>query len=150
MNAALAPAAVTVRRTISASAEQLFDAWMNPYALSIWMRPSSVRDTRATVEARVGGSYEIVMRTDAASILHKGVYVLIDRPRKLVFTWISPYTDNSETLVTVDFLPAGERTEVVVTHEKLPEQERAGHEKGWSSALEHLAEDSRRGLLPGA
>lgn len=147
MNAALASAAVVVRRTISAPADELFDAWLNPYALSVWMRPSSIRDTRALVDARVGGSYEIVMRTDAASILHRGVYVLIDRPRKLVFTWISQHTDNSETLVTVDFLPVGERTEVVVTHEKLPEHERAGHEKGWTSALEHLDEDSRRGIL---
>jgi len=148
MNAALASAAVVVRRTISASAEDLFDAWLNPLALAVWMRPGTIRDTRAHVEARVGGSYEIVMRGDSNPIIHHGVYLVIERPRKLVFTWISQFTEQSETLVTVDFLPVDGRTEVVVTHEKLPESELPGHSRGWTSGLEHLEEACQQGLLP--
>ena len=56
MNAALhASAAVVVRRTIAASPEVLFDAFLDPYALAEWMRPGTIRSTVATVEARVGG-----------------------------------------------------------------------------------------------
>ncbi len=98
-------------------------------ALAVWMRPGSIRDTRAKVEARVGGAYEIVMRGDSNPIVHRGVYVVIDRPRKLVFTWSSRFTEDGETLVTVDFLPVKDRTEVVVTHGKLPEGELAGHSR---------------------
>jgi len=148
MSATLASEAVVVRRTIPASAEELFDAWLNPLALAVWMRPGTIRDTRATVDARVGGEYEIVMRGAESPIVHRGVYVAIERPRKLVFTWNSRFTGDGETLVTVEFLPVKAGTEVVVTHEKLPESERAGHSRGWTSGLEHLDEACQQRQLP--
>lgn len=139
MNAAIAPAALTVRRTISASPEELFDAWLDPVALSLWFLPSGVRRSTATLDARVGGRYEIMMETDAGiTVPHTGEYRVIDRPRQLAFTWHSPHTGGRDTLVTVDFLSAGPRTEVVVTHEQLPADQFAGHERGWSSALASL------------
>lgn len=147
MNAAIASAAVVVRRAIAASADDLFDAWLDPQALAAWMRPGEIRSTVARVEPRVGGSYEIIMQGESKSIPHKGVYRLIDRPRRLVFTWHSPATDQRETLVTVDFLPMGAKTEVVVTHEQLPEDARPAHSKGWSSGLEHLDQAFQRRLL---
>lgn len=138
MNVAVAPAIVVVRRTIPATAEELFDAWLDPEALAIWMRPGSTHRTTANVDARVGGRYEIVMEVDDRSIPHTGEYRLIDRPRRLVFTWHSPYTDRSNTLVTVEFLPQAGQTEVVITHEMLPESQREGHRNGWTSALDKL------------
>ena len=146
MNAALtASAAVIVRRTIPASAEVLFDAFLDPNALAEWMRPGAIRSTVATVEPRVGGRYEVLMQGDSGTIPHRGVYRLLDRPRRLVFTWNSPHTGPNETLVTVDFLKAPNGTEVVVTHEMLPEEARPSHSRGWTSGLEHLDEACTRG-----
>jgi len=139
MNAAIAPATVVVRRTIAASAEDLFDAWLDPKALAIWMRPGGIKKTTAKVDARVGGRYEIVMQGDE-SYPHAGEYRVIDRPRRLVFTWISNGTEQRESLVTVDFSSAGKHTEVIVTHEQLPQSQRVSHTNGWTSALEHLDE----------
>ncbi len=140
MNAAISPAAVVVRRTIAAQPEVLFDAWLDPEALAIWMRPGATPKTVATVDARVGGRYEIVMHLESGSTVpHTGVYRTIDRPRRLAFTWLSPHTDKRDTLVTVDFVARGSNTEIIVTHEQLPENEMSGHEKGWTSALEKLA-----------
>ena len=46
MNAAALPhAAVIVRRTIDAPAEMLFDAFLEPMALSEWMRPGAIEFT---------------------------------------------------------------------------------------------------------
>jgi uncharacterized protein YndB with AHSA1/START domain len=95
MNASLATAAVVVRRTIAASPDVLFDAWIDPISLSQWMRPGSIHSTQARVDARVGGEYEVIMRTDTTPIRHRGVYRVIDRPRRLVFTWESPPTDST-------------------------------------------------------
>jgi uncharacterized protein YndB with AHSA1/START domain len=137
MNAAIAPAAVVVRRTIAASAEDLFDAWLDPMALAVWMRPGTIKKTAAKVDARVGGRYEIVMQGDA-TFAHTGEYRVIDRPKRLVFTWISDGTEQHESLVTVDFLRAAKGTEVVVTHEQLPHSQHTSHTNGWTSALERL------------
>lgn len=141
MNAAIqASTPVVVRRTIAAPAEALFDAWLDPVALSIWMRPESIRHTTAKTEARVGGSYEIIMQGDENTYPHHGVYQVIDRPRRLVFTWVSDGTEKRSSLVTVEFLPAAQGTEVVVTHEQLPESARESHTRGWTSGITRLAE----------
>ena len=133
MNAALASAAVVVRRTIAAPAEDIFDAWLDPEALATWMRPGTIKSTVAKVEPRVGGRYEINMQGEAGAIPHSGTYRVIDRPKRLVFTWQSPHTGPGETLVTVDFVRVGPGTEVVVTHERLPESARDAHRRGWTS-----------------
>lgn len=140
-------AAVVVRRTIAASAEDLFDAWLDPEALAVWMRPGTIRSTVAKVEARVGGAYEIAMQSESGSIMHKGVYRAIDRPNRIVFTWASDHTGQCDSLVTVDFVRTGDRTEVIVTHELLPESARAAHANGWTHGLEHLDETFVHGRL---
>ena len=149
MNAvhSLAAAAVVVRRTIAASAEDLFDAFLDPEALAAWMRPGTIRSTIAQVEPRVGGRYEITMQGESGPLPHTGVYRVIDRPKRLVFTWHSIGTEHKETLVTVDFIRLGQRTEVVVTHEQLPESALPSHHKGWTSGLEHLDEACQKGLI---
>ena len=138
MNAAIASAAVVVRRTIAASAEDLFDAWLDPEALATWMRPGTIRSTVAKVEPHEGGCYAITMLSQSGPIVHKGVYRQIDRPKRLVFTWASPGTELRDTLVTVDFVRVDKHTEVIVTHEQLPEGAKPSHSIGWTRALEHL------------
>jgi uncharacterized protein YndB with AHSA1/START domain len=81
------------------------------------------------------------MSSDEASREVSGTYVEIDRPRKLVFTWTGPLTNNVDTLVTVEFTPRGDETELVLTHERLPTSAIIeGHTKGWGIILGHLAE----------
>ena len=138
MNAAVAPATLTVRRTIAAPAEELFDAWLDPVALAAWMMSDGTRRTTASVQPRVGGRYEILMQVEDRVVPHTGEYRVIDRPHQLVFTWFSPYTGGCATLVTVDFVSTGGKTEVVLTHEQLPEASRPGHGRGWASGLEKL------------
>jgi uncharacterized protein YndB with AHSA1/START domain len=135
-----------VRRTIAAAAEDLFDAWLDPEALAEWMRPGTIRRSEARVEPRVGGSYEVIMHGDRGPIPHRGVYQIIDRPRRLVFTWISPFA-GADSLVTVDFRPVDGRTEIIVTHERLPDAERGSHTRGWTGALEQLDSACKEGRL---
>jgi uncharacterized protein YndB with AHSA1/START domain len=148
MTVTLAPAVVVVRRTIAASAEDLFDAWLDPAALGVWMRPGDIHTTVATVEPRVGGRYEILMQGPHERHPHAGLYREIDRPRRLVFTWQSKGTGQQETLVTVDFIARSEGTEVVVTHGRLPESAQLSHTKGWTSGLERLDDAITQRLLP--
>jgi uncharacterized protein YndB with AHSA1/START domain len=145
-NHSLAPAAVVVRRTIAASAPELFDAWLDPQALAEWMRPGTIRRSEARTDPRVGGEYEVIMYGEKGPIPHRGQYRVIDRPRRLVFTWISPFA-GADSLVTVDFIPSGARTEVVVTHEQLPVSEIASHTRGWTGGLESLDRACQEGRI---
>ena len=129
----------TVRRTIDASAEELFDAWLDPEAIAQWMRPNGIDSTTAAVDARVGGSYTITMDRESGALLHKGVYQEIDRPRRLVFTWSARGALEPPSLVTVEFKKRGRLTEVVVTHEQLPGEDQVlAVNNGWSQAIDRL------------
>jgi uncharacterized protein YndB with AHSA1/START domain len=131
---------LTVQRKIAASADDLFDAWLDAESLGSWMKPSGTRETRAETDARVGGSFRIVMVTDEASLVHTGTYQEIDRPRRLVFTWSSPATQFRDSIVTVTFEPSSDDSTIVeIHHVGLPDEEaRAGHNSGWSDALREL------------
>jgi uncharacterized protein YndB with AHSA1/START domain len=144
MSATLAPAAVIVRRTIAAPADLIFDAWLDPQALAEWMRPATIRRSEARVDPRVGGTYEVIMHGEKGPIPHRGVYQVIDRPKRLVFSWVSPFA-GADSVVTVDFRPIGRSTEVIVTHEQLPENELGSHTRGWIMGLQHLDETCTRG-----
>jgi uncharacterized protein YndB with AHSA1/START domain len=106
------------------------------------MKPRDIRETRAETEPREGGSFRIVMvRDDEDSVVHTGMYRVIDRPRRLVFTWVSPHTEFRDSVVTVTFEPSGASTVVQIHHVGLPSAaEQAGHIDGWSSALDVLAQ----------
>jgi uncharacterized protein YndB with AHSA1/START domain len=132
---------VVVRREIAAPAQELFDAWLDPESLVVWMRPGDTLRSTVKTDPRVGGSFEIIMHTPSGAIPHTGIYKEIERPHRLVFTWNSPYAENNDSLVTVEFRPARGATEIVLTHEKLPSAVAAGqHTQGWSAILVLIAE----------
>ena len=130
---------VTVRREIAAPAEDLFDAWLDAESLGSWLRPASIRETRAETDPRVGGEFRIVMVNEASSTVISGTYLEIDRPRRLVFTWSSPDTRFWDSIVTVTFEPSSSSTVVEIHQVGLPDEESQGsHYAGWTDILREL------------
>jgi uncharacterized protein YndB with AHSA1/START domain len=131
---------VRVSREIAAPAAVLFDAWLDPAKLSVFMRPGDTKLSDVKVDPRVGGAFEIVMHTANGAVPHTGAYQEITRPRRLVFTWNSPFAGSHGSLVTVEFNAKGQGTEIVITHERLPSEEMVtAHSGGWSSILDRIA-----------
>jgi uncharacterized protein YndB with AHSA1/START domain len=127
---------VTVRREIAAPAAVLFDAWLDAASLAVWMLPGDTKRTDIRLDARVGGAFEFVMHTPKGPISHTGTYREISRPRRIVFTWNSPYAGQTDSLVTVEFKPLRGTTEIVLTHAGLPSAEMAAaHNGGWSDIV---------------
>lgn len=126
-------------RVIPATIERVFDAWLDAESVKKWMRPGpGMTVPRVEIDGRVGGRYLIVMASPDREIPHQGEYRVIDRPHKLVFTWISEPAGNSVVTVLFEEVPGGS-TRVVLKHEKLPdEQSRDGHRGGWGAILEAL------------
>jgi uncharacterized protein YndB with AHSA1/START domain len=118
----------------------VFDAWIDPESVKIWMCPSTLTAATVELDARVGGSFCIVMRDERGDFTHTGEYREIRPPQRLVFTWRSNATHNEETLVTVELFPRGDETELVLTHERLPDEPAVvSHTQGWQGILEKLA-----------
>ena len=52
---------VTIRKVLSASCEEVFDAWLDAEGMTQWMRPGSVANCRVMLEPCIGGQFQIVM-----------------------------------------------------------------------------------------
>lgn len=132
---------LVVRRTIHATPEKLFAAWTEPEHLKKWWGPGPVTCADAEVDLRVGGSYRIANQMPDGTVLWiVGEFEIVDRPRKLVYSWrAGPGSPDSER-VTVQFQPQGDATEVIVTHERIPNAAmRNLHQAGWDGCLDGLA-----------
>lgn len=130
-----------ITRTIACSAEVLFDAWLDPASIKKWFCPGEdVRVPNPKLDPRVGGKFDFAMTMGTKHLPHNGEYRVIDRPRKLQFTWISEHTLKSETLVTVRFEALdAKKTKITLDHQLLPSDKAvADHTGGWSSILECL------------
>jgi uncharacterized protein YndB with AHSA1/START domain len=139
---------VQVRRRVRATAEQIFDLWTKPDLMARWMSPyPGAVDCKASCDLRTGGAFSLVMSSVESSREVSGTYVLVDRPNKLVFTWVGPLTNNVTTLVTVELTPRGDETDLVLTHERLPTPAIVeGHTKGWGNILDHLTDEVSKDL----
>ena len=130
----------TVSKTIAAPADKLFDAWLDPEKLATFMLPKpGMPQPEVKMDARVGGRFDILMDTGESKIPHHGEYIEIDRPRRLVFSWNSPFSaEGSE--VTIEFTEnSPNETEITLTHIKFPSEEsRNNHEAGWGNILSSL------------
>jgi len=130
---------LVIRRVIRASREEIFDMWTRADHLRRWMRPPRAVGASAETDPRVGGRYRIVMQGER-DYDHNGEYLVVDRPSKLSFTWISEGSDYQTSLVTVELFDRGAgQTELVLTHERLPPAKVEQHTEGWSEILGELA-----------
>jgi uncharacterized protein YndB with AHSA1/START domain len=78
---------LSVTRQFSATAERVFDAFLDPAKAGKFMfATASGTMVRVAIDARVGGSYAFVDRRDGEDVEHVGEYLEIQRPRRLVFT----------------------------------------------------------------
>jgi uncharacterized protein YndB with AHSA1/START domain len=131
---------VTATVMIYTTPEAAFDAWLDPRQAVRFLAANTTTVGEFVNDPREGGAFRLVMQGDGERFEHTGRYVVIDRPRRLVFTWISAGTDYRLSLVTVVFTPVGAGVRIDLEHEGIPDAERASrHEGGWASILRKLA-----------
>jgi uncharacterized protein YndB with AHSA1/START domain len=135
---------LVVRRVIPVPRERVFNAWLDPASLARWMCPGDVTSATVHVDARVGGTFRIVMVHARGEVEHWGEYLTIEPPSLLSFTWISANTDYFPTVVTIEFLPRGSGTELVLTHRRLPDARVDAHQQGWTDIVRKLDETLAR------
>jgi uncharacterized protein YndB with AHSA1/START domain len=130
---------VQVRRRYAHSPETVFDAWLTPAQAGkfLFATPTGTM-VKAEVDARVGGAFVFVDRRDGEDIEHVGEYLVIDRPRKLVFTFAVPRFSAEITTVSIEIAPTSDGCELSLTHTGVLEDYVKQTEDGWGMILESL------------
>ena len=140
---------IRVTRRFSASAERVFDAWLDPEKAGQWMfATASGQLVRVEIDARVGGSFVFVDRRGGEDVEHTGEYLEIERPRRLVFTFAVPKFSSQSTRVTIDIVPAGAGCELTLTHEGVLPDYASRTEAGWTGILDGLGATLRTAPTP--
>lgn len=131
---------LNIQQEIAASVDRVFSAWLNPAMLEKFMLPmASMPNPKAKTNPVEGGSFEILMQVDDRDVPHRGKYLEILKPNKLVFTWQSP-ASLEDSVVTILFKAINaERSKVELSQVKfIDEQRRDNHKVGWTRILETL------------
>jgi uncharacterized protein YndB with AHSA1/START domain len=142
-----------IEKKIKADPTRLFRAWLTAEDFPKWfLSGEAIGLGSVHIDPRPGGRFQIDMTLDGKTLPHEGEYLVVEEPKKLVFTWKSHATNNQETLVTITFdaLPAitvegptgrieKPETLVTLTHEQLTSDiEINMHRHGWTSILSGL------------
>jgi len=145
------PVTVRVSHRYCAPAERVFDAWLNPSQASRFLFATRTGNVmRCEINPRVGGGFLVTDRRPQADgdesvfdTVHRGEYVEIARPHRLVFDFcVVSYTDVMSR-VTIDIRPLGPGAcELTLTHQLRDDDEAHAFEdatrRGWTNMLAAL------------
>ena len=144
-------ATLVLKRLLNAPQELAFRAWTSAEHIQQWMRPEPGMELPlASMDLRVGGKFRIQMKKpDGEFFTAVGEFREVKAPERLVYTWdwekdgSGPEFGEAEgkpTLITVEFLKRGERTEMVLTHTRFASVEsRDNHARGWGRIADSFA-----------
>jgi uncharacterized protein YndB with AHSA1/START domain len=113
-----------VSHRFTAAPEPVYDAWLDPEKVRIWMSaalkdyglPGEIK--RVEVDARVGGTFLFSDMREAGEAKHWGTYLTLDRPRTIAFTWINDASHEADpSKVTITIEPDGDGCVATIVHE---------------------------------
>lgn len=134
---------LTVRRDFAAPATRVFDAWLDPAdaARFLFATPDGEM-ILCDIDPRVGGGFTLTERRPAGDAEHRGRYIEIDRPHRLVFLFAAdPAAEGEWTRVSVDIVDTQDGCTLTLMHEMDPQWAafEAQTRQGWTMILESLA-----------
>jgi uncharacterized protein YndB with AHSA1/START domain len=132
--------ALDLSRIIRAPREKVFAAWTDPEQLKRWWGPGPIVCPEAHVDLRAGGEYRLANREQDGSITWiSGRFERVEVPTLLVYTWSVSGMAGPPSLVTVEFRPHPDGTELVLIHARFAEEAvRDMHLAGWTGCIDKL------------
>lgn len=116
---------VKVERMIPASPSEVYAAWLNPKVPGTPWSEANKLILNPKVNALW---YWYISGTP-----HYGRFTKLERGSRIQHTWMSPYTNGLESVVTISFKKKGSETLMKLHHTGLPNNEDGkGHHDGWS------------------
>ena len=136
---------VDVTKDFPVPVSRLYQAWIQPEELKQWWHPMGNHLQHAYTKPEAGGRIEYAFTNDEGKhpFTITGTYKEAEEKKRLVYTWkwqlAAAAVDDSEFLLTVTFLEAGEGSQLSVTQENFTSEEALQpHREGWEKALNEL------------
>ena len=126
---------LSVEGTLATAPDVLFRAWTENF--DQWFAESGT----LLMKPEVDSPFFFETSMDGQRHPHYGRFLKLVPNELVVMTWVTgnPGTRGAETVVTIEFSPAGDGTRVRITHDgHVDEESRDGHEDAWPLVLEHL------------
>ncbi|HMA09125.1 MAG TPA: SRPBCC family protein [Ramlibacter sp.] len=130
--------------------ERVFDAWLTPAQAGRFLFASRTGNImHCEIDPRVGGAFTVTDRRPNPDgdesffeAQHRGVYVEIDRPRRIIFDFcVEPYA-SATSRVTIDIARSDSGCELMLTHDLGDDEDAASYadrtRRGWSAMLRQL------------
>ena len=118
----------TFERIISASPEEVYDAWLNP---KVSGTPWNAAD-KLILNPEVDGFYYLLH----GKYPHYGRFLKLERPTRIQHTWVSPNTLGEESRLTLTFKKQEKNTIMTLVHSDIPNSKGGRmHEAGWEYYL---------------
>ena len=113
---------VQASRRFAHPAERVFDAWLDVGLASQFMFATETGDmVRCEIDARIGGEFVMTDRRADGDVEHRGKYLEIDRPHRLVFSFGIPAESPDYDIVTIEIRPVEGGCELTLTTQMKPE-----------------------------
>lgn len=140
---------VKFTKVLHAPIDTVWDAWTNPKSMQEWLSPEGMTNPEVGADLSVDGAYRIVMEghnmpdpKHNGRLTVGGKYLVIEKPRRLVFTWLwegSP-VDTHTTKVEIHLRKVdADKTEMTLIHSGFADDNmQKEHTMGWTSTFHKL------------
>ncbi len=139
----LAKRTLTLKRTIDAPVELVWEAWTEPGHVAQWWGPKGISIKVVEHNFKVGGKWKYTMpMPDGSEFISEGQYSEIVRRQKIITSAnFRPMTEGVELRAL--FEKVGDKTNFTFsvihpTEEYCSKQEKMGFYNGWGSAFDRL------------
>ncbi len=134
---------ILTTREFDAPVELVFDVFTKPEHVRQWFAPFDETVTVCSIDLRVGGEYHIVMVTgDGTECSFRGTYLEVERPTRLVDTWLFEGWPDAEAVETMELR---EVDGVTVYTNRMAFRDKAGRDHmdttdGWEASLDKVGD----------
>lgn len=107
---------IVTTRQFEAPVDLVFDVLTKPEHVSKWFAPFEDKMTVCSIDLRVGGNYHMVFETeDGTECSFRGTYLEVERPTRIVDTWLFEGWPDAEAVETVDLHESDGVTKLTMT-----------------------------------
>ena len=130
---------VQVTHHFSASASEVYDAWLDASRAGRWLFATPTGTMKSVeIDARVGGKFQIIETRGGKDATHVGEFFALDRPKRLAFSFgVDPNTPPT-TRVTLDIAPTKTGCDVTLSHDGVAADYVDRTAAGWAMILDSL------------